>query len=165
LTDSLRTNHVQELRKRRRILIMIAFVTILFGVSWLPIHAFHVGLKFFPNSFPIWSESLFTIKNIAHTLTYLNSMLNPFFYTMMGNNFRKQVFTRRAKYSNQIKTYYIRGNHTTTSVNQNLNRLHKNSHSSGASTIGRLEIECNSHTENKQIVRFEFSNKKRDITI
>jgi hypothetical protein len=143
---------------------MIAFVTILFGVSWLPIHAFHIGLKFFPNSFPIWNESLFTIKNIAHTLTYLNSMLNPFFYTMMGNNFRKQVFTRRAKYSNQLKTYYIRGNHSG-NTNQNLNRVHKNSRESANSTIGRLEIECNSNTENKQIVRFEFLNKKRDVSL
>lgn len=102
----------KEAKKRRRILTMIALVTVMFGFSWLPIHSLHAALKFFPNSFPFENARLFTFKNVAHTLTYLNSMLNPFFYTMMGDNFRKQVFARhKARYSNRFKLSYYRANH------------------------------------------------------
>ena len=52
------------------------------------------------------------IKTIAHTLTYINSMLNPFFYTIMGNNFRKQIVAQRAKYSTRLKSYYSRGSNS-----------------------------------------------------
>lgn len=103
---------------------MIALVTILFGVSWLPIHSFHFALKFF-NNFPYDNNHLFAIKNLAHTLTYLNSMLNPFFYTIMGDNFRKQVFAQKAKYSSRLKSYYPR---TTRFSNSNSSSITKTSH-------------------------------------
>jgi hypothetical protein len=98
---------------------MIAFVTILFGVSWLPIHCLHIAMKFFPNSFPFYSDKLYTFKNMAHTLTFMNSMLNPFFYTMMGNNFRKQIFARKPKYSTRFKAYYTRAGSGLTANSQN----------------------------------------------
>ena len=36
---------ISESQKKRRVLIMIALVTILFGVCWLPIHGFHFALR------------------------------------------------------------------------------------------------------------------------
>lgn len=35
-------------------------------------------------------------------------MLNPFFYTIIGNNFRKQVSEQRLKYSSKFRSYKYR---------------------------------------------------------
>lgn len=103
VNESTRHNS-NESHKRRRVLIMIALVTILFGVSWLPIHGFHLAFRFL-NNFPYENGTLFIFKTVAHTLTYMNSMLNPFLYTIMGNNFRKQIFAKKARYSSRFKTF------------------------------------------------------------
>jgi hypothetical protein len=81
---------------------MIALVTILFGFTWLPLHSFLFAMKVF-KCFPFGNSSLYTIKTLTHTLPYLNSMLNPFFYTIMGNNFRKKI---SKKFSNQNNNKY-----------------------------------------------------------
>ena len=48
-------------------------------------------------------------------------MLNPFFYTIMGNNFRKQIVAQRAKYSSRLKSYYTRtGASAATNVNDSV---------------------------------------------
>lgn len=96
---------------------MIALVTIMFGVCWLPIHAFHLALRFFHDRFPYNNNTLYIFKTAAHTLTFMNSMLNPFFYTIMGNNFRKQVFDQKVKYSSRIKNFYNRNNSNNNSDN------------------------------------------------
>ena len=68
-------------------------------------------LRFFSASFPYESNTLFIFKTVAHTLTYLNSMLNPFLCAIMGTNFRQQIFSNRVK-SNRVKTSYITRNST-----------------------------------------------------
>lgn len=88
--------------KVHKSLIMIASVTILFGVSWLPIHSIYLTIKFWKN-FPFYSDLMFLIKNIAHTLTYLNSMLNPFFYTIISNSFRINFNFKMSRYSTSYK--------------------------------------------------------------
>ena len=80
---------------------MIALVTIMFGVTWAPIHCIHFAMKILKD-FPFENQNLFALKCFTHTLTYLNSMLNPFMYTIMGNNFRKQAFAQK----NRLKSYY-----------------------------------------------------------
>ena len=99
---------------------MIAIVTILFGLSWLPIHLIHFFMKF--TQFDFCSKLVFAFKTLAHTLTYSNSMLNPFFYTIMGNNFRKQVFEQKAKYSSRFKTNHSRSSSYKESLRLNLKR-------------------------------------------
>lgn len=102
---------------------MIALVTMLFGFTWAPIHCFHFAMKIVKD-FPFDNQKLFTIKTLTHTFTYMNSMLNPFLYTIMGNNFRKQVFAQKAKVSTRFKSYYLRNN--TNALNGNLlNKFNK----------------------------------------
>ena len=98
--------NIGEQQKRRRVLVMIGIVTLLFSMSWLPIHSIYFSLKF-KKEFPVCSKLLYAVKSLAHTFTYLNSMLNPFFYTIVGNNFRKQVFEQKAKYSSRLKSMYM----------------------------------------------------------
>lgn len=115
-------------QKRRRVLMMIGIVSILFGLCWVhfynlynsikinnkfflkkkgPIHLIHILFKFY-EEFNYCSEWLFAFKSISHTLTFLSSMLNPFFYTIIGNNFRKQVSEQRLKYSSKFRSYKYR---------------------------------------------------------
>jgi hypothetical protein len=107
-------NTSKEVKKRRRVLIMIALVTIMFGVTWAPIHGMLFAMKIL-NDFPFHNQNLFAFKCLAHTLTYLNSMLNPFMYSIMGNNFRKQAFAQKKR----LKTLYTQRNkkHSLTSTN------------------------------------------------
>ena len=83
-------------------------VTLLFTFSWMPIHAIHLAFKFFEDDFPIWSRGLYAFKAVAHTLTYTNSMLNPFFYTIIGNNFRKKIqFCRKKERTRRFSNVYF----------------------------------------------------------
>ena len=66
--------------------------------------------------FPFENQNLYALKTLAHTLTYLNSMLNPFLYTIMGDNFRKQAFAQK----NRLKSYYTQRNKSTSLTNSNI---------------------------------------------
>lgn len=81
---------------------MIASVTIIFGVSWLPIHSIYFAYRFSKN-FPSDSDFLYLLKHIAHTLTYLNSMLNPFFYSIISDSFRLSFNFKMSRYSTNLK--------------------------------------------------------------
>jgi hypothetical protein len=120
-------NVCNELHKRRRILMMIVMVTVLFGFNWLPIHCFHLAMKLYKD-FPFASPSLFVFKTFTHTLPYLNSMLNPFFYSIVGNNFKKQVSAQKIKYSSRLKSFYNRGNNQFNHMNSGANHTHNIHH-------------------------------------
>lgn len=115
---------------------MIGIVSILFGLCWGPIHIIHIYLKFKEN-FNFCSRWLFAFKSMAHTLTFLNSMLNPFFYTIIGNNFRSQVKQQRQKYSSKfrnktrvpslnVNNINYNSHHESIELNNAQNGLHKN---------------------------------------
>ena len=89
--------------KRKRVLCMIGLVSTLFCLCWFPIHFIHFCLKFY-KKFPVCSKFLYTIKAISHTFIYINSMVNPFFYTLLGNNFRKKANQQQTR----IKLLYSR---------------------------------------------------------
>lgn len=116
---------------------MIGIVSILFGLCWGPIHIIHIYLKFKEN-FNFCSRWLFAFKSMAHTLTFLNSMLNPFFYTIIGNNFRQQVNQQRQKYSSKHRSGKYRNS-------LNMNHLYFNTH--------RESIELNNAQNVSQINR------------
>lgn len=59
-------------------------------------------MKFWKN-FPYEDDLLYLFKYIAHTLTFLNSMLNPFFYTM-GNSFRLNFGFKMSRYSTSYQS-------------------------------------------------------------
>lgn len=127
LNNSSETQRKDQNKKRHRVLLMIALVTILFAFSWLGIHVIHIWFKFFPEKFPLYSKPLYVFKAFTHTLTYLNSMLNPFFYTIAGANFRKKIFSRK-KNSNLSKINFSRlnNNNKNITVNQRSVENHKN---------------------------------------
>jgi len=119
-------NTSKDVKKRRRVLIMIALVTIMFGLAWAPIHCMHFAMKILKD-FPFHNQNLFAFKCLAHTLTYLNSMLNPFMYSIMGNNFRKQAFAQKKR----LKSYYTQRSKsqslTNTSISQTMRKTKLNS--------------------------------------
>ena len=114
-------------------------------------------------------------------------MLNPFFYTMMGNNFRKQIFARKKQYSTRFKTYYSRSNENVrhgSGVSSRLLSASKfrkktESMSSGGdradrineanrilenSKIGHVDIEYG--VENRKSIKFNFAvNENKDCLL
>ena len=63
------------------------------------------------------SKWLYAIKSFSHTLTFLSSMLNPFLYTIIGNNFRKQVNSTRQKYASKFKSIREKENNEISNAN------------------------------------------------
>ncbi len=111
--------NMHENHKRRRILFMIGLVASLFCICWFPIHSIHFCLKFLKD-FPVCSKLLFTFKALSHTFIYLNSMLNPIFYTIVGNNFRKKAFEQKSR----LKSFYCDSNNNNN--NNTVNSLRNN---------------------------------------
>ncbi len=150
---------------------MIALVTLLFGFTWLPLHSFLFAMKVL-RCFPFGSSYLFTIKTLTHTLTYLNSMLNPFFYTIMGNNFRKKLCAEKIKYSSRLKSRFSpKDNPNTgpasvyyTNSNKMVGRLSKCDFTTnaGARTRNSIQLNSNSSSNQEQIVLL---NSKRNMSL
>ncbi len=90
-------HQIKRKQKRRRILFMIFLVSALFCTCWFPIHSIIFCLKFF-RDFPHCSRALYAIKAISHTLIFLNSMLNPFVYTIIGNSFQKKAKEQKLRF-------------------------------------------------------------------
>ncbi|CAF0775044.1 unnamed protein product [Brachionus calyciflorus] len=140
------TRHMsKKAYNRSRILIMIALVTILFGVTWLPIHCILLAMKFY-DKFPYESDTLFVVKSIAHTLTYLNSMLNPFFYTIMSKSFKIKFVTRLSRYSFTHKSSIVKGN-----------QMYR-----GSMFVKRVSQNEPSVRRNSSAYRYKFVNKMRE---
>ena len=81
-----------QTKKRKRVIKMVAVVVALFATFWLPIHVFRLWYKFDPN-FPK-NQITYYYKIAAHTLSYANSVVNPFVYAILGDGFKKAL--RRA---------------------------------------------------------------------
>lgn len=100
---------IKQMRQqnRKHVLIMIGLVTLLFALCWLPIHCIHLALKFLPHKFPLWNKNLYIFKAFAHTLTFLNSALNPILYTICGQDFRKRFKFIKTKQSSLRSNIYF----------------------------------------------------------
>ncbi|XP_025096379.1 G-protein coupled receptor 54-like isoform X1 [Pomacea canaliculata] len=75
------------IRRRRRVAKTVFAIVLLFAVTWLPIHVFnlcYVLIDPFPKT-----AFLYSVKIMCHTLSYLNSCLNPFVYGFFGDGFRQ----------------------------------------------------------------------------
>ncbi|XP_070210948.1 G-protein coupled receptor 54-like [Littorina saxatilis] len=74
-------------RRRRKVAKMVFAVVLVFAVTWLPIHVFNLCLTLI-DPFPR-TEVMYNVKIMCHTLSYLNSCLNPFIYAFLGDGFRR----------------------------------------------------------------------------
>jgi len=57
-------------RRRRKATKMVAVIVIMFAVSWLPIHVFHLWYRF-QDDFPK-TQATYVFKIVAHALSYAN---------------------------------------------------------------------------------------------
>ena len=79
-------------KQKLKILILIALVSITFALTWLPAHFIRIWKVAFNSSFP-YNDTMYLIKVFSHTLTYTNSVLNPFFYVFIGAKFRSHIYS------------------------------------------------------------------------
>lgn len=118
-------------QRKRKLLILIGIVSLSFSVLWLPIHVINLWKVLFSDSFP-YTDSMYIIKLIAHTLSYLNSSLNPFFYVLMGGKFK----THLSFAFKNLKSYFIKksnkqiaskSNNPLTVLNENIDKRKRKS--------------------------------------
>lgn len=76
-----------QTRRRSKVTRMVFIVVLLFAVCWLPVHVFQLNRLFNPN-FPK-TKVVYVLKMISHTLSYANSIVNPFVYAFLNDGFRK----------------------------------------------------------------------------
>lgn len=79
-----KSNAVQWSKKRRAVTRMIAIVTLVFSLCWLPLTLFIMLANMFENKTAI----LYYFKMIAHSFAYLNSAVNPLIYAFLNRSFR-----------------------------------------------------------------------------
>jgi hypothetical protein len=88
-------------QRRRKILVLIATVSITFAVLWLPVHIIQLWMVVFSESFP-YTDLMYIIKLISHTLSYSNSCFNPFIYVFMGTKFRTYFAIELRNFKNSL---------------------------------------------------------------
>ena len=59
--------------------------------TWLPAHVIQVWKIIFNSTFP-YSDIMYIIKVVSHTLSYSNSLINPFIYVFIGAKFRNHIY-------------------------------------------------------------------------
>lgn len=74
---------------------MVFIVVLLFAICWLPVHVFQL-IRVFDPGYPK-TKSVYVLKMISHTLSYANSIVNPFVYAFLNDGFRK-AFRRTFPY-------------------------------------------------------------------
>ncbi|XP_078703666.1 G-protein coupled receptor 54-like [Branchiostoma floridae x Branchiostoma belcheri] len=81
------TGPLASIMQTRRVISMVVGVVILFGICWLPNHALNLWRTIYiRNKIP---ASVYWAKMFALFLSYANSAINPFVYTLLGENYRK----------------------------------------------------------------------------
>jgi hypothetical protein len=63
---------------------MVAIVTLVFSLCWLPITFYIISVNLFQTKSPF----LYYFKIIGHSFSYLNSAVNPLIYAFLNRSFR-----------------------------------------------------------------------------
>ncbi|CAF4472902.1 unnamed protein product [Rotaria socialis] len=71
-------------KRRRTVTKMVAVVTLVFSLCWLPITLYIVPTNFFDRR----TAFLYYFKAVAHSFAYLNSAINPLLYAFLNRSFR-----------------------------------------------------------------------------
>lgn len=79
-----RQSVVKWSKKRRAVTRMVAIVTLVFSVCWLPITLYIISANLFANK----TALLYYFKIIANSCAYLNSAINPVLYAFLNRSFR-----------------------------------------------------------------------------
>lgn len=75
--------------KNKKVLLMVAVITLNFTLCWLPTQILLL-LKQFDSKFPYTNNAqhhVYLFKIIAHTLSYLTPVINPILYAFFNRNF------------------------------------------------------------------------------
>ncbi|KAJ7327004.1 hypothetical protein JRQ81_016763 [Phrynocephalus forsythii] len=93
----LQTIHGKEMskisRKKKRAIVMMVTVVVLFAICWAPFHVMHMMLEY--SSFEREHDDV-TIKmifGIVQMIGFSNSICNPFVYAFMNENFKKNFLS------------------------------------------------------------------------
>ncbi|UJR10499.1 hypothetical protein I4U23_014702 [Adineta vaga] len=81
-----KTKHsvVKWSKKRRAVTKMVAIVTLVFAICWLPITLYIMSSSVFSEK----TRILYYFKVIANSFAYLNSAINPILYAFLNRSFR-----------------------------------------------------------------------------
>ncbi|XP_075705836.1 pyroglutamylated RF-amide peptide receptor [Rhinoderma darwinii] len=93
----LQTIHGNEMskisRKKKRAIIMMITVVILFAVCWAPFHVVHMMIEYsnFENEYD--DVTIKIIFAVVQTIGFFNSICNPIVYAFMNENFKKNFLS------------------------------------------------------------------------
>lgn len=79
-----KSNVVKWSKKRRAVTKMVAIVTLVFSICWLPLTLYIMSANFFEEK----TATLYYFKIIANSFAYLNSAVNPIIYAFLNRSFR-----------------------------------------------------------------------------
>ncbi|CAF0860814.1 unnamed protein product [Rotaria sp. Silwood1] len=79
-----KSNPVKWSKRRRAVTKMVAIVTLVFSLCWLPLTLYILSANFLMHRTAV----LYYFKMIANSLAYLNSAVNPIIYAFLNRSFR-----------------------------------------------------------------------------
>ncbi|KAH8864702.1 Neuropeptide FF receptor 2 [Schistosoma japonicum] len=86
--ESIKGVENMRIKEKKRIIKMLAFIVVMFGICWLPSHLFFL-LQDFSQLFRNMPESTTrVIYGICHWIAMSNSFVNPIIYLIMSKSFR-----------------------------------------------------------------------------
>lgn len=144
-------NSALTIKKQKfKILLLIATVSITFGLTWLPAHVIQIWKVVFNSSFP-YNDLMYIIKVISHTLTYSNSLLNPFIYVFIGAKFRSHI---NAEFNELYQVYCLKQK-----------KINNNSHSKMSSAGSSMAILNRNRIDKCSTVCAMTNNKKNSVRL
>ncbi|XP_078659613.1 G-protein coupled receptor 54-like [Branchiostoma floridae x Branchiostoma belcheri] len=112
----------QLVKRNRKVTQMIALLSLLFALCWLPIHVLNLSIVFVPD-FPMTQATMW-LKIVAVTFSYANSCINPFIYVIVGKSSSMREAVQARRFCRDVLTFrgsfrrgflvFGRGGHSTT---------------------------------------------------
>ncbi|XP_072857805.1 pyroglutamylated RF-amide peptide receptor [Pogona vitticeps] len=93
----LQTIHGNEMskisRKKKRAIIMMVTVVVLFAICWAPFHVMHMMIEYSSFEREYDDVTIKMIFGIVQVIGFSNSICNPFVYAFMNENFKKNFLS------------------------------------------------------------------------